>query len=67
VLHSAGVSGFVNKQGREILDSHFVSPLNLLTETKEACGITLDMRVGIVFNVIKDKFFFDLLLDAGNR
>ena len=34
-----------------------MSPLNLLTEIKEACGITLDMRVGIVFNVIEDKFF----------
>ena len=58
MLHSAGVGGFVNKQGKLILDSHFVSPLNLLTEIKEACGITLDMRVGIVFNVIEDKFFF---------
>ena len=57
MLHSAGVGGSVNKQGRLILDSHFVSPLNLLTEIKEACGITLDMRVGIVFNVIEDKFF----------
>ena len=45
-----------------------MSPLNLLTEIKEACGITLGMRVGIVFNVIEDKFFFvDLLLDAVYR